>query len=57
MAFPRQRKQSNDRDVVLRNLRRTSAGPYTCEASSEAPRFKTINGVGTLRIIDRPDSK
>lgn len=56
-ASPHQRSQSNDRDVVLSDLRRSSAGLYTCEASSEAPRFKTINGQGRLRIIDRPDSR
>ncbi len=40
------------RDLVL-----SSAGYYTCEASTEAPRFRTVNGQGQLRIVRPPDSK
>ena len=52
-----QQRESNNREVVLRDLRLDSAGTYTCEASSEAPRFKTINRSKVLKIIDRPDSR
>ncbi|TRY78755.1 hypothetical protein TCAL_09465 [Tigriopus californicus] len=49
--------QSNDREVVLREISLLSSGIYTCEASSEAPRFKTISGQGHMKVIDLPDSK
>jgi len=54
--FPQESK-SDSREVVLTGLKLTSAGVYTCEASSEAPRFKTVSGAGRLRVIDRPDTK
>jgi hypothetical protein len=48
---------SNDRVVVLREINLGTSGVYTCEASSEAPRFKTVSGQGEMRVIDLPDSK
>lgn len=53
----RQQHQSNDRWVVLKDLALGASGLYTCEASTEAPKFKTVNGNGKMDVIDLPDSK
>lgn len=49
--------QSNNRVVALRDLTLGATGVYTCEASSEAPRFKTISGAGSMQVLDLPDSR
>ncbi len=52
-----QQLSSDARVVVLRDIALGSAGVYTCEASSEAPRFRTVSGQGEMRVIDLPDSR
>jgi len=47
--------QSNDRWVMLHDLELSSSGRYTCEVSSEAPRFKTVDGTSHMKVIDLPD--
>ena len=51
-----QQHQSNARGVVLTDLTLGASGGFTCEASSEAPRFKTVSGTGYLQVLDLPDS-
>lgn len=48
---------SNHRVVALRDLDLLTSGIYTCEVSSEAPRFKTSTGTGTMHVIDLPDER
>lgn len=48
---------SNQRVVSLRDLSLGSSGIYTCEVSSEAPRFKTSTGTGNMQVIDLPDER
>lgn len=43
--------------VALRDLALGSSGVYTCEVSSEAPRFKTSTGTGNMQVIDLPDDR
>jgi len=50
-------RASNDRKVVLRDISLDSSGVYACEASSEAPRFKTVSGQKEMSVVDLPDSK
>jgi hypothetical protein len=50
--FRLQQSRSNQRVVALRDLSLGSSGIYTCEASSEAPRFKTVSGTGTMQVIE-----
>ncbi len=45
-----QQRKSNHRVVALRDLSLGSSGTYTCEASSEAPRFKTVSGAGNMQV-------
>jgi len=39
----------------LRDLALGNSGVYTCEVSSEAPRFKTSTGTGKMQVIDLPE--
>jgi len=48
---------SNHRVVSLRDLSLKTSGIYTCEVSSEAPRFKTSTRAGTMHVIDLPDER
>ena len=45
-----QRANSNEKYVTLRDMSLGSSGVYTCEASSEAPRFKTVKGSGRIQV-------
>ena len=40
---------------MLHDLELGSSGRYTCEVSSEAPRFKTVDGTSHMKVIDLPD--
>lgn len=48
---------SNHRIVALRDLTLGASGVYACEASTEAPRFKTVTGAGQMHVIDLPDER
>ena len=41
----------------MHDLELGSSGQYTCEVSSEAPRFKTVDATSHMRVIDLPDSQ
>ena len=43
--------------MVVHDLELGSSGQYTCEVSSEAPRFKTVDATSHMRVIDLPDSQ
>jgi len=49
--------RSNQRVVALRDLSLKASGVYTCEVSSEAPRFKTSSSAGSMQVIDLPDER
>lgn len=49
--------RSNERVVSLTNLMLGNSGVYACEVSTEAPRFKTSIGSGTMQVIDLPDDR
>ena len=37
--------------VALRDLSLKASGVYTCEVSSEAPRFKTSSSAGSMQVM------
>ena len=43
--------------MTIRRIGLNSSGIYTCEASSEAPFFKTISESGEMTVLDLPDTK
>jgi len=49
--------RSNHRVVRLQKLHLKTSGIFTCEVSSEAPRFSTATGAGTMNVIDLPDER
>ena len=53
IVFLIQRANSNAKFVTLKDVSLGSSGLYTCEASSEAPRFKTVNGNGKIQVCHK----
>ena len=45
-----QQGRSNHRVVRLQKLNLKTSGIFTCEVSSEAPRFSTATGAGTMNV-------
>ena len=45
-----QQGRSNHRVVRLQKLHLKTSGIFTCEVSSEAPRFSTATGAGTMNV-------
>ena len=43
--------------MTLKRVSMNNSGIYTCEASTEAPFFKTVSGHGEMTVIDLPDTK
>ena len=41
---------SNDKFVTLRDMSLQTSGDFTCEASSEGPRFKTVSETGRIQV-------
>ena len=41
---------SNDKFVTLRDMSLQTSGVFTCEASSEGPRFKTVSETGRIQV-------
>lgn len=52
-----QQTRSTEHEVFLRDITLNSSGLFICEASSEAPFFKTVSGKGEMFVLDLPDSK